>query len=129
MDFHTPITELKGVGDKSRQLLEKLGVYTIGDILLHFPRDYVTYPTSETLSNCKLNVPAALLLTIQSAAVVRRTRSMTITVYKATLDGKSFEAIWFGMPYISNSLKKGKMVVLYGTITQKNNRNIVPVIF
>lgn len=121
MDFHTPITELKGVGDKSRQLLEKLGVYTIGDILLHFPRDYVTYPTSETLSNCKLNVPAALLLTIQSAAVVRRTRSMTITVYKTTLDGKSFEAIWFGMPYISNSLKKGKTVVLYGTITQKNN--------
>ena len=38
------ITEIKGIGEKTKKLFEKMGVYTVGDILLHFPRDYVKFP-------------------------------------------------------------------------------------
>ena len=34
------ITEIKGIGEKTKKLFEKMGVYTVGDILLHFPRNY-----------------------------------------------------------------------------------------
>ena len=31
------ITEIKGIGEITKKLFEKMGVYTVGDILLHFP--------------------------------------------------------------------------------------------
>ena len=40
MEFCTPLRQVKGVGEKTEQLFQNLGVYTVGDILLHFPRTY-----------------------------------------------------------------------------------------
>ena len=44
MNETSSITNLKGIGEKTKDLFAKMGVYTVGDILLHFPRDYVKYP-------------------------------------------------------------------------------------
>ena len=40
MNLNSPIREIKGIGVKTEQLFQQLGVYTVGDILLYFPRDY-----------------------------------------------------------------------------------------
>lgn len=37
MDIASPITAVKGIGEKTQKHLLKMGVYTVGDILLHFP--------------------------------------------------------------------------------------------
>ena len=39
MNTSSSIGEIKGIGAKTEQLFHKIGVYTIGDILLHYPRD------------------------------------------------------------------------------------------
>ena len=44
MNLNSPVREIKGIGAKTEQLFQQLGVYTIGDILLYFPRDYEKYP-------------------------------------------------------------------------------------
>ena len=44
MDKTSSIGALKGIGAKTEQLFHNLGVYTIGDILLHYPRDYDKLP-------------------------------------------------------------------------------------
>ena len=43
MNINSPITEIKGIGEKTKDSFTKLGVYTVGDILLHFPRNYIQY--------------------------------------------------------------------------------------
>lgn len=40
------ITEIKGIGEKTKKLFEKMGVYTVGDILLHFPQKLYTVSPS-----------------------------------------------------------------------------------
>lgn len=120
MEVTTPIRELKGVGEKTEGLLNKMGVYTVGDILLHFPRDYVQYPRAVMIHELDGTTPAAVCVHIEKPAVMRRTRAMTITVLRSGSDGKELEAVWFRLPYIINGLKKGKTVVLYGRITDKN---------
>ena len=35
MDSSSPISDIKGIGAKTEQLFQKIGVYTVGDILLH----------------------------------------------------------------------------------------------
>ena len=44
MDKTSSIGAIKGIGAKTEQLFHNLGVYTIGDILLHYPRDYEKLP-------------------------------------------------------------------------------------
>ena len=121
MNVKTPIREVKGVGEKTEGLLQKMGVYTVGDILLHFPRDYVKYPRAVEINELKDNQTAAVIVRLKASAVVRRTRAMTITVCKGQENGASLEAIWFRLPYIANGLKKGKTVILYGKVIEKKN--------
>ena len=37
MDIASPITAVKGIGEKTQKAFAKMGVYTVGDILVHFP--------------------------------------------------------------------------------------------
>lgn len=120
MELTAPIREVKGVGEKTEGLLQKMGVYTIGDILLHFPRDYVKYPRAAQIHELQDGETAAVIVQIMKPAVMRRTRAMTITVLKSESEGRSLEAIWFRLPYIANGLKKGKTVILYGKVSDKN---------
>ena len=47
MDRNSPLREIKGVGAKTEELFHKIGVYTVGDILLHYPRTYIQYPQAK----------------------------------------------------------------------------------
>ena len=120
MELTAPIREVKGVGEKTEGLLQNMGVYTVGDILLHFPRDYVKYPPATEINELYDGAQAAVIVRIEKPAVMRRTRAMTITILKSECDGAKLEAIWFRLPYIANGLKKGKTVILYGKVTDKN---------
>ena len=119
MELTAPIREVKGVGEKTEGLLQNMGVYTVGDILLHFPRDYVKYPRATEINELHDGIQA-VIVRVEKPAVIRRTRAMTITVLKCDCAGVKLEAIWFLLPYIANGLKKGKTVILYGKVTDKN---------
>jgi ATP-dependent DNA helicase RecG len=119
MEFSAPIHSVKGVGEKTEGLLQNMGVYTVGDILLHFPKDYVTYPEAVDIDGLLPEQTMAVLVRIEKPAVVRRTRAMTITVLKACGSKKNLEAIWFRLPYVASILKKGKTVLFYGKVTEK----------
>ncbi len=120
MELTTPIREVKGVGEKTEGLLQNMGVYTVGDILLHFPRDYVKYPRAVEINELSDGAQAAVILRIDKPAVMRRTRAMTITVLKGECCDGKLEAIWFRLPYIAKGLKKGKTVILYGKVICRN---------
>ena len=120
MELTAPIRELKGVGEKTEGLLQNMGVYTVGDILLHFPRDYVKYPHATEINELYDGAQAAVIVRVEKPAVMRRTRAMTITVLKSECGGAKLEAIWFRLPYIANGLKKGKTMILYGKVMDKN---------
>ena len=98
MELTAPIREVKGVGEKTEGLLQNMGVYTVGDILLHFPRDYVKYPRATEINELYDGVQAAVIVRIEKPAVMRRTRAMTITVLKSDCGSAKLEAIWFRLP-------------------------------
>ena len=50
MDRNSAISEVKGIGAKTEELFHKLGVYTVGDILLHYPRTYVRFPEAKQVN-------------------------------------------------------------------------------
>lgn len=94
MDRTSSIGELKGIGAKTEQLFHNLGVYTIGDILLHYPRDYDKLPPITPLPDLpKLadrargqeGFTAAIAARVEKAPAVRAGRNLKVT----SLDRKS----------------------------------------
>lgn len=128
MDFLTPIREIKGVGEKTEKLYQKTGVYTVGDILLHFPRGYKRFPEVTTLNTVsdpsyEVSEPVAIIGMLKAQAVNRVSKKkMEITVATAFNDEGSFEAIWFRMPYMRSNLHTGMPYVFFGNIKKDGNK-------
>ena len=40
MQLNDPITALKGIGEKTASLYHKLNIYSVDDLIKHYPRDY-----------------------------------------------------------------------------------------
>lgn len=83
MDIASPITAVKGIGEKTQKAFAKMGVYTVGDILLHFPQDYVKFPEItdiDELNNVNESSTYAIHAVIKKAPVVKNTARMQITL-------------------------------------------------
>lgn len=78
MDRNSSITEIKGIGEKTAALFQKLDIETVGDILLHYPRTYVQFPEAKQVSEVTEEGTAAVIGRVMKVPVVRRTRSMPI---------------------------------------------------
>lgn len=131
MERNSPLQELKGIGAKTEELFHKLGVYTVGDILLHYPRTYVQFPAAKQAEETADGETAAVMGRVLKTPVVRRGKSMQVTVAYVGGDGGGMELVWFRMPYIKNNLKPGNTYVFYGKVTYKNGHPVMeqPVIY
>ena len=133
MNFNSPIDEVKGVGEKTKDLFAKLGVYTVGDILLNFPRDYTQYPKIEYIDDSSSLSPGthAILARVPKTPLVKQTRSMPITTLVIGERETRIECIWFRAPYIKNQLIPGKYYVFYGKVAFKGKRYVFeqPIIY
>ena len=122
MEPSASIQTISGVGDVTKELFAKLGVYTVRDILLNFPRNYTQYPKAEPLDDleCLTEGYHAYLVRITRSPVVKATRTMNITLLTLGHTNLSIEFIWYRAPYIKNQLVVGKHYVFYGKTIRKN---------
>ncbi len=128
-----PIRSVKGVGAKTEQLFQKTGVYTTGDILFRFPREYTKYPKAVEIPEALVdtNKKQAVLLRVESPATVKNGKKMPVTVITGKRAGVAMEFVWFRMPYVKSTLKNGETFILYGAVQTKGARRFMeqPVIY
>lgn len=116
MNKNKDIRTLKGIGDKTASLYHKVGIYTYGDLMYYFPKDYVHYGEAETArdeltgSFCFINV------LIKKRPLLRRAGKMSVVSCEALSEDKPLRAVWFHLPYITNTLKAGIRYVFGGTL-------------
>ena len=122
MRADSSIKEIKGVGDKTSALFQKIKIETVGDALLYYPRTYIQFPEAKHVSEMFEGELCAVLGKITQPPVVKRVRSMQITVASVSGPGKRLELVWFRLPYIKNSLHVGESYIFYGKIQRKNGR-------
>jgi ATP-dependent DNA helicase RecG len=120
MNLTDNISTLRGISDKRTELYKKLGIYTVGGLLTHYPRGYVDY-------NQPIMIDSVL---DQEYAVIRArvTKKLApifgrIPVYKLVLtdDSGSITCTFFNCDYTYCRLTIGKEYIFYGKI----NSNLV----
>lgn len=131
MDQNSAIVEVKGIGEKTAALFQKLNIETVGDVLLHYPRTYVQFPKVKYVDEAVEGETAAIMGRVLKTPVVRRTRTMPVTVTTIGTKIAELELVWFRMPYIKNQLTPGTTYVFYGKIQRKNGHLVMeqPVIY
>ena len=109
MTRSTPITELKGVGEKRASLYKKIGIETVRDLIFHFPRRYIDYsapiPASETIIG-EQAVIKAMVIKKSPAARIRK----GLTLYKIFAedgDGERISITFYNNRFTPDSLHEG----------------------
>ena len=127
MNISDNIENLKGVGEKTAQLLNKLNIKTILDLILYFPTDYETLSLNKKISNCEDKEKISLECLVESINKDIRVKGNMIISSIVLNDGETtFIAKWFNQPYIKKGFLVNNSYNLSGTIKiQKNGSKVL----
>lgn len=115
MELKQPVTQLKGIGSKKAALLEKLGISTIEDMMLHLPRDYQDRRhicSIEEIREDKDVLIRGIVKNVKSDPY-RPGRKRILRVFVVDETG-GIEILFFNSGYLAQSFKKGEMYDFYG---------------
>ena len=121
MELERSISELKGVGEKTEKHLNKLGIYTVEQLVEHFPRSYDVYEPPVKISELVVGKKAAILIRVTkkpSVISARRFQIVTMDVYDGT---GAITLKWYNVPYLRNTLQPGELYVFRGVVSEKNH--------
>lgn len=116
------IIELKGVGEKTKKSLLKLGISYIEDLYTYFPRQYDKMNTPIQIKDVKVMEINTLCVRLKSSPVTRRVRNLSISTCVFYDETGSMEAVYFNMPFISKTMKAGCEYIIKGFVRQKGNK-------
>ena len=122
MNLNSPVREIKGIGAKTEQLFQQLGVYTIGDILLYFPRDYEKYPDLCDVDQVVEGRKNALYVCVKKTPTVNTHSRQQVALLDLKGENRTLRLIWFRSPYIRSLIRPGGWYVFYGKVNQKDDR-------
>lgn len=114
----TPVRYLKGVGSKTAERFEKLGILTLSDLLCHYPRRYLDfskpYSIAEAPADTECVVKAEVFAKPGGRILPGGRRMERIT---AGDDVSSLEITWFNNPYAAQKLELGQEYYFQGIVT------------
>ena len=114
----TPVRYLKGVGPKTAERFEKLGIVTLADLLCHYPRRYIDftkpYSIAEAPTDVECVVRAEVFAKPGGRILPGGRRMERIT---AGDDVSSLEITWFNNPYAAQKLQLGQEYYFQGIVT------------
>ena len=117
VDLKKDVKYVKGVGPNRVKLLNKLNIFTLGDLITYYPRGYEDRSKPKNMLEC-IDGEEALI----EAIVVNRMTEIRLkgkTMYKLQVRDESGigTAIWFNQSYLKNKFQVGKKYKFYGKIS------------
>ena len=122
MNTESPITALKGIGEKTAALFHRVGVDTVGELLSYYPRTYDVYEPPVTFANIEEDKIQAVTGFVRKAPVSARAGRTTVTTLTLEEFGEHLHLSWFHMPFLRNSLTPGSTWIFRGRIQKKKGR-------
>lgn len=122
MNDKTPLRELKGVGEKTEKLFQKIGITTAEELLRYYPRTYDIYEEPVEIASAEEDKTVSIRATITTGIYINQIRNLQVlTTTVADASGR-LPVAWFNAPYLRGTLKKGSVFILRGKIIRKKGR-------
>jgi ATP-dependent DNA helicase RecG len=119
----SPITEIKGIGEKQAKKFSKLDVTTIRDLLFHVPFRYQDTSSILSIAEFKENEEGTFLAKIAKVSTAYFKKK--ITTVKVKDDTGTLNLTYFNQTYLNKTLKLGDIYLFSAKITKKGSRKNV----
>ena len=108
---------LSGVGKTRLGQLNKLGIFTVEDLIRYFPRAYEKRNDVRPLSDFDTESARAYILTVATKATSAKIKSgLTITKFRAFDDSGYCDVVFFNAPYVKDTFAIGDTFRFFGRI-------------
>ena len=123
MLWNDDIREIKGIGDKTATYYRRIGINTVGDLVMHIPRAYDEYGEIIPISNVREGDTVIISGRITARPQARKVRNISIISAKMTDDSRGIiTLVWFNMPFMANQLRMGTYYIIRGKVSRNNGR-------
>lgn len=115
--INEPVTVLKGVGEKKAELLNRLGIYTLSDLICYFPRTYEDRTKFLTLAELTPEAPACFRATVTNTPRTSYIRN-SLRYTKCTVADQTAQIriTFFNQPWMAENLVRGQEYYFYGVL-------------
>lgn len=119
MNSNTPITELKGIGEKTAKLFEKLDIRTVGELIAHYPRDYETFQAPLPVAEARVGEVCAVYVTVTGLPNLKKIRNLSILNVTVKDTSGAMQLTFFNMSFLKNVLKPGGFYLFRGLVQSR----------
>ena len=116
------VSDLKGVGEKRLSDLNAAGIFTVSDLLMHFPAAYRDLSRIVPLSDVRAGQICAMRVKVCAPATQAWAKGLQITRCLVSDGTESLTAVWYNQPWMKGNLSVGRELLLYGRIELKGKK-------
>ncbi len=119
LERNSPLDALSGVGEKTKQLFQKLGIETISDLLGYFPRSYEQYGDPQKIVSLKEGDLVSVAASLSTPLSNRYVRNLCICSARCSDGSGEMQLTWYHMPYLKKSLAPGTVYIFRGRVKKR----------
>ena len=113
-----PITILKGIGPTRAKQFENLNIFTLEDLICHFPRGYEDRTQLVTIDKLQVDVPACFRACVMGTPRTSHIRKgLDLTKVQVADHTARLNLTFFNNRYVSENLHYGKEYIFYGAVS------------
>lgn len=122
MNLHSPVTDLKGIGEKTAVPFAKAGIHTVQDLIEYYPRAYELFEEPTEPEEMEDGKKYAVHAWVQSVSPVKKFKRYQIFSAQLKTGDTVIQAAWFNMPFLRNYFQKGGQYIFRGVVTVRNGQ-------
>mgnify|MGYP003106482936 CR=1 FL=1 len=121
----SPIIEIKGIGEKTEKLFHKLNIFTVGDLLSYYPRDYETFKEPVPIMQAPVGELCAVRACVTAVPNVKKIRNLTVINALIRDASGTMSLTFFNMPFLKNMLRPGGFYIFRGLVQSRGISRIM----
>ncbi|MBD3363148.1 ATP-dependent DNA helicase RecG [Candidatus Dojkabacteria bacterium] len=123
MKLQDSIEKIPGIGPASAKKLANLDIYTVQDLLYHFPNYHHDFSQIVNISNLEYEKIKTIKVCIEKFTTIRLKGKKVKSMQKAKVSDQSgeIEVIWFNQPFLKDVMKENQEVYLAAKLNPKAN--------
>ena len=123
MDLNKNVQYIKGVGEARAKLLNRLGIFTLQDLITYYPREHEDRSNPTKIAEL-VDGQEALVEGFAATRVseIRIRRNMTLLKLNVRDETGMMQITWFNQPYIKQIIKPGTEYRFFGKVSKKGSK-------